>query len=70
MRGSNLYGPAVAIDGQDLVYTIEDKEREIPKTTTHTKLAEFRRPCLLSALIEELIYNAVVNPTSRVTICE
>ena len=30
------------IDGDDLIYTIEDKEHDIPKTTTRMKLAEFR----------------------------
>src|SRR6266403_351613 len=30
------------IDGDDLVYTIEDKEHDIPKTTTRMKLAEFK----------------------------
>jgi|SRR5882724_4980109 len=30
------------IDGEDLVYTMEDKEREIPKTTTRMKLVDFK----------------------------
>src|SRR4051794_13354242 len=30
------------IDGEDVVYTMEDKERNIPKTTTRMKLADFK----------------------------
>jgi hypothetical protein len=30
------------IDGEDVVYTMEDKDHNIPKTTTRMKLAEFK----------------------------
>src|SRR5437867_11331193 len=29
------------IEGDDVVYTVEDKEHDIPKTTTRMKLADF-----------------------------
>jgi hypothetical protein len=31
------------IDGEDVVYTMEDKDRNIPKTTTRMKLSDFKR---------------------------
>src|SRR6266513_1225154 len=31
------------IEGDDVVYTVEDKEHGIPKTTTRMKLADFKR---------------------------